>query len=119
MSRRLLCPCGNCHYCMDENVVKQMYGSKPEIEATLIYDSNGNFKIETCVLLKPNTVKNKAGHLDDKPFCQCPMSIQCGIDSSSNEDSLSLSFLPELNLTGQKSSLFEGPTMTQSISRML
>ena len=119
MSRQLLCSCGDCHYCMDENVVKQMYGTKPQKESTLVYDNNGQLKIEVCVLLKPNTAKNIAGHLDDKLFCECPISIQCGIqDSMTNDDeSLSLSFLPELR--GQKSSLFEGPTMTQSISRML
>ena len=118
MSGKLLCECGNCHYCMDENVVKQMYGTKPQIESTIIYDSNGRFKIETCVLMKPNTAKNKAGHLDDKTFCECPLSAACDAhDSMTKEDSFSLSFQP--GVARQRNSLFEGPTMTHSISRFL
>lgn len=119
MSRQLLCPCGKCHYCMDENVVRQMYGAKSRKESTLVYDNNGNLTIEICELLKPDTAKNRAGYLDDKLFCQCPISIGCeAADSGSNEESsLSLSFLAQIG--GQKNSLFEGPTMTQSISRML
>ena len=110
MANKLLCDCGQCHYCVGGSTLLHNYSTRPIMESTIVFDVNGKMKVEQCILLRPDTAKGKVGTLNDRTFCECV--VECGSFSDIQPGLL----MPNRHSAALSNSFFHSPLGADSIS---